>query len=178
MSFQDCLYYLLNARDKREEERDHRRRVIDWMLESDEEDDSAVTTYREQPTAKWRNGKGRMSHISELYVIHPVASQERAIFSGDEYVMNTAMFPYNTEDFLRFCEIMQIQVLTSKDFVTTPVNDREETSRILQTINKKLVHDFTFELNKQNKKPYEFSYGFFVLYWKGCSFCPLFVIFY
>lgn len=139
MSFQDCLYYLLNARDKREEERDHRRRVIDWMLESDEEDDSAVTTYREQPTAKWRNGKGRMSHISELYVIHPDASQERAIFSGDEYVMNTAMFPYNTEDFLRFCEIMQIQVLTSKDFVTTPVNDREETSRILQTINKKLL---------------------------------------
>lgn len=139
MSFQDCLYYLLNARDKREEERDHRRRVIDWMLESDEEDDSAVTTYREQPTAKWRNGKGRMSHISELYVIHPDASQERAIFSGDEYVMNTAMFPYNTEDFLRFCEIMQIQVLTSKDFVTTPVNDREETARILQTINKKLL---------------------------------------
>lgn len=139
MSFQDCLYYLLNARDKREEERDRRRRVIDWMLESDEEDDSAVATYREQPTAKWRNGKGRMSHISELYVIHPDASQERAIFSGDEYVMNTAMFPYNTEDFLRFCEIMQIQVLTSKDFVTTPVNDREETARILQTINKKLL---------------------------------------
>ena len=139
LSFQDCLYYLLNARDKREEERDHRRRVIDWMLEADEEDESAVTTYREQPTAKWRNGKGRMSHISELYVIHPDASQERAIFSGDEYVMNTAMFPYNTEDFLRFCEIMQIQVLTSKDFVTTPVNDREETSSILQAINKKLL---------------------------------------
>lgn len=139
MSFPDCLYYLLNARDKREEERDHRRRIIDWLLESDEEDDSAVTTYREQPTAKWRNGKGRMSHISELYVIHPDASQERAIFSGDEYVMNTAMFPYNTEDFLRFCDMMHVQVLTSKDFVTTPVNDREETARILQTINKKLL---------------------------------------
>ena len=155
MSFQDCLYYLLNAKDKREEERDHRRRVIDWMLESDEEDDSAVTTYREQPTAKWRNGKGRMSHISELFVIHPDASQERAIFSGDEYVMNTAMFPYNTEDFLRFCEIMQIQVLTSKDFVTTPVNDREETSRILQTINKKLLILAAIENNDKYESLYD-----------------------
>ncbi len=155
MSFQDCLYYLLNARDKREEEREHRKSVIDWMLESDEEDDSAVTTYREQPTAKWRNGKGRMSHISELYVIHPDASQERAIFSGDEYVMNTAMFPYNTEDFLRFCEIMQIQVLTSEDFVTTPVNDREETARILQTINKKLLILAAIENNDKYESLYE-----------------------
>lgn len=139
MEFQDCLYYLLNARDKREEERDHRRQVIDWMLEDEDVDETAVATYREQPTAKWRNGKGRMSHISELYVIHPDASQEKAIFSGDEHVMNTAMFPYDDDKFLRFCEIMQIQVLTSDDFVTTPINDREETARILQAINKKLL---------------------------------------
>ena len=139
MEFQDCLYYLLNARDKREEERDRRRQVIEWMLEAEGADEAAVATYREQPTAKWRNGKGRMSHISELYVIHPDASQEKAIFSGDEHVMNTAMFPYNDDEFLRFCEIMQIQVLTSDDFVTTPINDREETARILQAINKKLL---------------------------------------
>lgn len=139
MDFQDCLYYLLNARDKREEERDRRRQVIEWMLEADDMDETAVATYREQPTAKWRNGKGRMSHISELYVIHPDASQEKAIFSGDEHVMNTAMFPYDDDEFLRFCKIMQIQVLTSDDFVTTPINDREETARILHAINKKLL---------------------------------------
>lgn len=139
MEFQDCLYYLLNARDRREEERDRRRHVIEWMLKADDVDETSVATYREQPTAKWRNGKGRMSHISELYVIHPDASQEKAIFSGDEHVMNTAMFPYDDDEFLRFCEIMQIQVLTREDFVTTPINDREETARILQAINKKLL---------------------------------------
>lgn len=139
MGFQDCLYYLLNAKEKYSEESDYRRQVVEWILEADDIDESAVSTYREQPTAKWRNGKGRPSHISELYVIHPAASQEKAIFSGDEHVMNTKMFPDDEDEFLRFCEIMQIQVLTSKDFVTTPINDREETARILQTINKKLL---------------------------------------
>ncbi|SKC41959.1 hypothetical protein SAMN06298215_0773 [Bacteroidales bacterium WCE2008] len=139
MGFQDCLYYLLNAKEKYSEESDYRRQVVEWILDADDIDESAVATYRKQPTAKWRNGKGRPSHISELYVIHPAASQEKAIFSGDEHVMNTKMFPDDEDEFLRFCEIMQIQVLTSKDFVTTPINDREETARILQTINKKLL---------------------------------------
>lgn len=139
MGFQDCLYYLLNAKEKYSEESDYRRQVVEWILEADDIDESAVATYREQPTAKWRNGKGRPSHISELYVIHPAASQEKAFLSGDEHVMNTKMFPDDEDEFLRFCEIMQIQVLTSKDFVTTPINDREETARILQTINKKLL---------------------------------------
>lgn len=139
MEFQDCLYYLLNAKEKYNEESDYRRQVVEWILEADDIDETAVATYREQPTAKWRNGKGRPSHISELYVIHPAASQEKAIFSGDEHVMNTKMFPDTEDEFLRFCKIMQIQVLTNEDFVTTPINDREETPRILQAINKKLL---------------------------------------
>ena len=155
MGFQDCLYYLLNARDKRDEERERRRCVIKWMLEAEDIDDSAVETYRGQPTAEWRNGKGLKSHISKLYVIHPEASQEKAIFFGDEHVMNTAMFPSDNDEFLRFCEIMHIQVLTSDDFVTRPVNDREETARILQAINKKLLILAAIENNDKYESLYD-----------------------
>lgn len=155
MGFQDCLYYLLNARDKREEEREHRRCVIKWMLEADDIDDTAVETYREQPSAEWRNGKGLKSHISKLYVIHPKAFQEKAIFFGDEHVMNTAMFPYDDDEFLRFCKIMHIRVLTSADFVTTPVNDREETAHILQAINKKLLILAAIENNDKYESLYD-----------------------
>ena len=155
MGFQDCLYYLLNARGKRDEEREHRRCVIKWILEAEDIDDTAVETYREQPTAEWRNGKGLKSHISKLYVIHPEAFQEKAIFFGDEHVMNTAMFPYDNDEFLRFCEIMHIQVLTSDDFVTRPVNDREETARILQAINKKLLILAAIENNDKYESLYD-----------------------
>ena len=166
LNFQDCLYYLLNARDKREEEREHRRRVIEWMLETDDVDESAVNAYRQQPSALWRNGKGRMSHISDLYVIHPDSLQERAIFSGDEHVMNTAMFPNDKDDFTRFCKIMQIRVLTGDDFVTTPVNDIDETSRILQAINKKLLILGAIE----NSDKYESLYEKYLTTIKGYRF--------
>lgn len=57
LEFEDCLYYLLNARDPRDEEHGRRRDVIQWILESNNVSEEAVHNYREQETAKWRNGK-------------------------------------------------------------------------------------------------------------------------
>ena len=139
LDFSDCLYYLLNAREKMGEDKEYRRVVINWMLDSDEVDEEAVATYREKPTAMWRNGKNRWTHISQLYAIHPSAVQERAIFSGDEHVLMTSMFPANVDDFTRICDILQVKYLYSSDFNKTPINAKDETVRILQAINKKIL---------------------------------------
>ncbi len=139
LEFKDCLFYLLNANDRREEERERRRQIIDWILDSWEINEDAVSAYREQPTAKWRNGKNQKTHISELYAIHPDAIQERAIFSGDEHVMQTSMFPFNTNNFERICDILKIKYLKSTDFKTTPLNYDDETSAIISKIKPKLL---------------------------------------
>lgn len=139
LEFEDCLYYLLNARDPRDEEHGRRRDVIQWILESNNVSEEAVHNYREQETAKWRNGKGRLAHIAELYAIHPDAKQEREIFRGDEHVMQTGMFPYDAKDFERVCSILQIKCLTSDDFITTPINSYNETDVMLRTLKPKLL---------------------------------------
>lgn len=139
LDFEDCLYYLLNARDSREEEHGRRRDVIQWILESDNVSEEAVNKYREQETAKWRNGKGRLAHIGDLYAIHPDAKQEREIFRGDEHVMQTGMFPYVAKDFERICNILQIKCLTSSNFVTTPINSENETDGMLRILKPKLL---------------------------------------
>jgi hypothetical protein len=139
LEFKDCLFYLLNANDRREDERDKRRQVIDWILASSEIDEEAVSAYREQPTAKWRNGKNQKTHIKELFAIHPDATQERAIFSGDEHVIQTGMFPFNSYNFERICDILKIKYLKSTDFKTTPLNYDDETSAIVGKIKPKLL---------------------------------------
>lgn len=139
LSFEDCLYYLLNAKDSREDEHGRRREVINWMLSASYTPEEAVARYREQPNAKWRNGKGRFAHISELFAIHPDARQEREIFRGDEHVMQTGMFPYKVEDFERICKLLKITLLRSSDFITTPVNCADETVAMLKTLKPKLL---------------------------------------
>lgn len=155
LEFKDCLFYLLNAIDRREDEREKRRQVIDWILASSEIDEEAVSTYREQPTARWRNGKGLKTHISELYAIHPDATQERAIFSGDEHVMQTSMFPFKTNDFERICDVLKFKYLQSTDFKTTPLNYNDETSAIMGKIKPKLLVLAAIENPEKYQRIYE-----------------------
>lgn len=139
LSFEDCLYYLLNAQDRREDERSRREMVVNWILAADEPDEELVKRYRNTSTALWRNGKGQKKHITELYAIHPSATQERAIFSGDESVMQTSMFPYSSEDFERVCKILQITCLSSLDFVATPIGKNDETAGMMAIIRPRLL---------------------------------------
>lgn len=139
LSFDDCLYYLLNAQDKREEESSRRREVINWILEAEQIDDSLIESYRANPKALWRNGKGQKSHISSLYAIHPDARQQRAIFSGDEHIMITNMFPLTTSDFERVCEIFKIKCLRSEDFVPTPINKEDETVQMMRVLKPRIL---------------------------------------
>jgi hypothetical protein len=139
LEFEDCLYYLLNAHVPRDEVRDKRKKIIEWILENEDIDENAVETYRNHPAAIWFNGKGKMTHISKLYAIHPDATQERSIFSGDEHVLQNGMLPLNTGDFERICEILKIRYLKSNDFITTPFNYKEETSYLIDYIKPKLL---------------------------------------
>lgn len=139
LSFKDCLQYLLNAKDKREDERQRREKIVNWILEAKETDGELVDSYRKDLNALWRNGRGQKMHISDLYAIHPEASQERAIFSGDEHIMLTNMFPYDIEQFENICDILKIKCLTEDDFVATPIGKQDETADMVAILRPRLL---------------------------------------
>lgn len=139
LSFEDCLYYLARVTHPREEETHFRSIVINWMLSSPIQDETLVDNYRKTPTAEWRNGKGQKKHITELYAIHPDATQERNIFRGDEFVMQTSAFPYDTDLFVKVCNILKIKCLTSSDFVATPIGKQDETADMVAIIRPRLL---------------------------------------
>ena len=139
LSFEDCLYYLARVTHPREEETHFRRIVINWMLSSPIQDETLVDNYRKTPTAEWRNGKGRKKHITELYAIHPDATQERNIFRGDEFVMQTSAFPHDTDSFVKVCNMLKIKCLTSSDFVATPIGKQDETADMVAILRPRLL---------------------------------------
>ena len=139
LCYEDCLHYLLIAKDKFGEDYRNRTQIVEWIMEDDNREESLIQWYREQPNAMWRNGKGQFTHIKDLYVIHPDAKQEKNIFSGDEHVMITSMFPVNTEQFEQFCNILQVKCLRSDDFLTTPINPKDETVDIMKAIMPKIL---------------------------------------
>lgn len=139
LSFEDCLYYLARVSHPREDETHFRSIVINWMLSSPYQNEEMIDNYRKTPTAEWRNGKGQKKHITELYAIHPEAIQERNIFRGDEYVMQTSAFPINTESFVKVCEIFKIKCLTKEDFVATPIGKNDETAKMVAILRPRLL---------------------------------------
>lgn len=139
LSFEDCLYYLARVSHPREDETHFRSIVINWMLSSPYQNEEMIDNYRKTPTAEWRNGKGQKKHITELYAIHPEALQERNIFRGDEYVMQTSAFPINTESFIKVCEIFKIKCLTKEDFVATPIGKNDETAKMVAILRPRLL---------------------------------------
>lgn len=139
LSFRDCIGYLLNATDKREDESSRRREICNWILQAEDIDDTLIASYRNNPKALWRNGKGQNKHISELYVIHPDARQHREIFRGNEFVMATSMFPFDTDEFTRLCDILSIKYLTDSDFVSTPKNKVDQTVEMMKELKPRIL---------------------------------------
>ena len=139
LSFEDSLYYLACVTHPREKETHFRSIVINWMLSSPIQDETLVDNYRKTPTAEWRNGKGQKKHITELYAIHPDATQERNIFRGDEFVMQTSAFPYDTDSFVKVCNMLKIKCLTSSDFVATPIGKQDETADMVAILRPRLL---------------------------------------
>lgn len=139
LTFEDCLYYLARVTHPRDKESDFRKTVIKWMLSSPNQDETLVDNYRKTPTAEWRNGKGQKKHITELYAIHPEATQERNIFGGDEFVMDPSAFPEDADSFVKACNILKIQCLTNTDFVATPVGEQDETEEMRAILRPRLL---------------------------------------
>ncbi len=167
LSFEDCLYYLSHVNDRREEESDYRKMILTWILASSSHDSALVDEYRNTESSMWRNGKGQKKHIKELYAIHPDATQEKNIFWGDEYVMQTVSFPTSTESFEKICDILQIKYLKSKDFVATPINKVDETAKmvailrprilVLAAIDNPEIFQQKYELYNEKLSQYQFN---------------------
>ena len=139
LSFEDCLYYLARVAHPREDESHFRGIVINWMLSSPNQDATLVDNYRKTPTAEWRNGKGQKMHITKLYAIHPEATQERNIFRGDEFVMQTSAFPKDTDSFVKVCDMLKIKCLTSSDFKATPIGKEDQTMDMVAILRPRLL---------------------------------------
>ncbi|EEX17742.1 sacsin N-terminal ATP-binding-like domain-containing protein [Prevotella veroralis] len=139
LSFEDCLYYLARVAHPREDESHFRGIVINWMLSSPNQDARLVDNYRKTPTAEWRNGKGQKKHITKLYAIHPEATQERNIFRGDEFVMQTSAFPKDTDSFVKVCDMLKIKCLTSSDFKATPIGKEDQTMDMVAILRPRLL---------------------------------------
>ena len=139
LSFEDCLYYLARVAHPREDESHFRGIVINWMLSSPNQDARLVDNYRKTPTAEWRNGKGQKMHITKLYAIHPEATQERNIFRGDEFVMQTSAFPKDTDSFVKVCDMLKIKCLTSSDFIATPIGKQNQTMEMVAILRPRLL---------------------------------------
>lgn len=154
LDFEDCLYYLLNARDNRLSESDNRYQVLSWILESTEIDETAIDTYREQENALWRNGKSRLTHISKLYMIHPDARQARHFFSGDDNVFQVTPFPREKDSLEKVCKILKIKVLTARDFTSTPINAVNQTRQMMSILKPKLLILAGIESEKSFEKVY------------------------
>ena len=155
LSFEDCLFYLARVKDRREEESDYRRMVISWILTAPNHDNELIAKYRNTPTSMWRNGKGQRKHISQLYAIHPDAVQERNIFWGNEYVMQTGCFPSNKESFEMVCKILQIKCLVGTDFVATPIGKVDETANMIPILRPRLLVLAAIENPEQFQQIYE-----------------------
>ena len=155
LSFEDCLYYLARVTHSREEETHFRSIVINWMLSSPNQDETLVDNYRHTPTAEWRNGKGQKKHISELYAIHPESTQERNIFRGDEFVMQTSAFPVITDSFIKVCDMLKIKCLTSSDFVATPIGKHDETVDMVAILRPRLLILSAIENPDKSQELYE-----------------------
>lgn len=139
LSFEDCLYYLARVTHPREDESQFRGIVINWMLSSSNQDETLVDNYRKTPTAEWRNGKGQKKHITKLYAIHPEATQERNIFRGDEFVMQTSAFPSDADSFVKICDMLKIKCLTSSDFIATPIGKQDQTMDMVAILRPRLL---------------------------------------
>ena len=139
LSFEDSLYYLARVAHPREDESHFRGIVINWMLSSPNQDARLVDNYRKTPTAEWRNGKGQKMHITKLYAIHPEATQERNIFRGDEFVMQTSAFPKDTDSFVKVCDMLKIKCLTSSDFKATPIGKEDQTMDMVAILRPRLL---------------------------------------
>lgn len=155
LSFEDCLYYLARVTHPREDESRFRSIVIDWMLSSPNQDATLVDNYRKTPTAEWRNGKGQKKHITELYAIHPEATQERNIFRGDEFVMQTSAFPIDTDSFVTVCNILKIKCLTSSDFIATPIGKQDQTVEMVAILRPRLLILSVIENSDKFQELYE-----------------------
>lgn len=155
LDFEDCLNYLLLAKDFPANETKNREQIVNWLLQEDSPDEKLILWYREQPTATWRNGKGRFAHINSLYAIHPEARQERNIFFGDEHVMQTGMFPYNNDDFVAVCDLLKVKCLRSDDFETKPINPKDETIDVIKAIMPKLLILAAIERPEKYQTRYE-----------------------
>ena len=155
LSFKECLYYLLNARDHSIEETERRKEVCNWILKADNVDTELVDSYRNNEKALWRNCKWQKKHISELYVIHPEAKQQREVFRGNEHVMLSNMFPVDTKEFERLCSILKIKCLKAGDFVSTPINRVEQTAAMMKAIKPRLLVLSAIENAYKYKDKYE-----------------------
>lgn len=123
LTFTDCLDALLCIKKDKEK----RRSILNWLSHKSQIDVKAVDEYLHSKDSVWRNGKGDLIRLKDLYVLDINATRLKQLFGKNAKVFAAS----NIEDsyaFEAFCRIFKINALKETDFELTHTIIEEPTT--------------------------------------------------
>lgn len=118
LDFLDALYALFKIQNK-----GNRPQVLRWIIDGyNPSYQPKITEYRNDKLALWRNSQGERVQIKELYALEYGKRKLEQYFGSNPKIINKDYLPEG-EAFKEVCDILQIKIITEKDFCMDPVND-------------------------------------------------------
>ncbi len=120
LSIEDSLDALLNIKAK-----ERRSEILSWMYEEySSEYESLISSYRSNPNAVWKNGKGQDMPLTNLLALSPDSKKLYEFFRDNENVIHGLYLPptYQAENYRGICAMMQIPIIEEDDMEFEPVD--------------------------------------------------------
>lgn len=157
LSLGDIIHFLINSKPKNT----NRIYALQWLLDDNSEDkETWINTYITHDNARWLNGQGGPSHVSELFAIDPNKCKQAYVFNSSPRVIDLSYFPSGKE--LEVCEQLKIPVFSDDDLVPKPVTtpdggqtltvSKEITKRLLLVIAYRYRYDWSDLFSKMKQK--------------------------
>ena len=129
LSFADGINALSRIRDK-----DKRRQILVWMKKGFNQSlhKDQIDNYRKLEDSLWRNGRGEYKHIGQLYCLDPDNTTLWEYFRDNEFIISSDYFPSDGNEYNAVRQMMQIELITSKDMVFDPKGGTLVTDDILK----------------------------------------------
>lgn len=141
----DCLEYLTF------DTHDYRRDVIKWFIDTKEETlqrhKSAIDRYLK--SANWFNGAKNWVPLCNLVALEWGNETLIGNFGGNAYVCNPSYMPEFKEDYVKLCKILNIKILSNKDFVKQKTGVYQKDTIAIKEISKRLLY-LAYKTGKDN----------------------------
>lgn len=122
LSFSDCLECLLRTTNKSK-----RQCILSWLSSKHSIDHVLAKRYMDDERSVWRNGRGELTCLKDLLVLHIDDDRLRQLFGKNAKVLSQEYMD-STIVFESFCQIFSIKALKEEDFELTPAVIEEPTT--------------------------------------------------